>query len=110
MEFLLHTTRSGVIPQPFGLIRRNGTETKLDIHNYRIGDTYAGALSASMRHIPSLETINLRGNRLSEKGTISVLSNVRAKNLRKLNLTDNRVGEKSVALIIKLTGFRKSQI
>lgn len=79
-------------PVPFGIVRNNGKETEVDIHGYYMGDNYAKAFSEGFKHCKSIEKINLKSNRLSEKGTSLILSTLDFQNIKDLCLSDNKLG------------------
>jgi Leucine-rich repeat (LRR) protein len=100
--YLQQTERKSLLPIPSGILRRKGAETTIDIHQHSIGDLYAGALSKSLRKMPQLEILNLKGNGITERGAVKILKSIQVRNIKKINLSDNQLGERSIALIIRL--------
>ncbi|CAG9334427.1 unnamed protein product [Blepharisma stoltei] len=89
-------------PQPFGIIRRAGSDKIIDVPHRGMGDKYADAFSEGLKHVKSLEVLNLKENRLSEKGTFQILKNLEYKDTKRLDLSGNRIGESSIAKISDL--------
>jgi Ran GTPase-activating protein (RanGAP) involved in mRNA processing and transport len=52
--------------------------------------------------MPQIEMLNLRGNGMSERGSIKILKRLQMKNVRKINLSDNRLGEQSIEQITRM--------
>lgn len=91
-------------PKPFGMIRRSGPESNIDLHCYSMGDLYAEAFSEGLQHVKNLETLNLKGNRLTERGSFSILSKLPSQKLKIISLSDNKIGQKSITKIIDILG------
>ena len=64
-----------------GIWRRKGSEEDIDLRLARIGDDYAEALSSSVRYMPSVRKINLASNRMSKKGSNSILKSLNPEGL-----------------------------
>lgn len=110
VAFIAETERSKLFPQPMGIIRRKGKETELDLHQYRMGDDYASALSEGLKSVKSLERLNLKSNRLSQTGSMKVLETVRANVIKEINLSENTLGTAPIRLLISLLQDRRNQI
>jgi Leucine-rich repeat (LRR) protein len=74
------------------MIRRKGPETELDISSYGMGDSYADAFSEGIALYDEVEKINLSGNRLTERGALNILKNLKPVNIIELDLGDNNIG------------------
>lgn len=110
VAYIEQTERNRLFPQPMGIVRRKGKETEIDLHLYRIGDSYASALSEGLKSVKSLERLNLKSNRLSQSGSMKVLETVRANVIKEINLSENSLGTAPVRLIISLLQDRRNQI
>lgn len=76
-------------PVAFGIFKNSGKEPELIIPGYSMGDTYAQAFSEGIKKCKSLEKINLKSNRLSEKGLTSIIGKLEIENIKHLCLSDN---------------------
>ena len=97
-------------PLPFGIVRNKGKETELDIHGYCMGDNYAAAFSEGLKHCKSVEKINLRSNRLSEKGSTSILMKLDMHSIKDLCMSENSLGRASVRRIADILEDQKSNL
>ena len=97
-------------PNPFGIVRRKGPETSIDIHQYSMGDTYAKAFSEGIRHIKDVATINLNANRLSDTGAAQILKTLESKKVKRIILSENRISTKSIAEIIQLIRMPETKL
>jgi hypothetical protein len=79
-------------PDAFGMVRRKGPETELDIRSYGMGDSYAEAFSEGLALYDEVERINLSGNRLTERGGLNILRTLKPVNIIELDLSDNNIG------------------
>lgn len=102
IAYLEEIQRSRIKPQPFGVVRTKGSESCIDLNGFSMGDNYAGALSRSLKYFTQIEYLNLKDNRLTEIGATNLLSNLVTKRLKVLDLTDNKLGGKSLEQIAKL--------
>ena len=89
-------------PNAFGLIRNTGSDSVIDLRMFSMGDNYAGAFSQGLKHYPLLQTLNLKGNRLTDIGSEKILSTIDVKQLKRLNLAENKLGPKSLEKIIDI--------
>jgi Ran GTPase-activating protein (RanGAP) involved in mRNA processing and transport len=108
--YLLEAERSRLKPLSMGISRSRGSETTIDLKYGGIGDKYAKALSKGIKHVENIEHLNLRSNRLSEIGSSSILKQVQPSRLQDLNLSDNRIGAKSLAYVVELLLNSRSAI
>ena len=102
LAYLEDVHKQYLIPKPIGLIRNQEPENSIDLHCYSMGDSYAHAFSESLKHFKTLESLNLRANRLSEKGAYQILSNLEFHPVRYLSLSDNILGERSLECILSI--------
>lgn len=110
LAYLEQIDKKKLNPNPFGIIRRGGAETAIDIHMYSMGDHYARCFSRGLNQYRELETLDLRSNRLTESGSVNILKNLRDKNVRNLSLADNNIGTKSIEKIIMLISRHNSKL
>jgi Ran GTPase-activating protein (RanGAP) involved in mRNA processing and transport len=108
--YLLEAERRGLKPLSVGISRTTGSESTIDIRYRLIGDNYAKALSKGMKHMHSLQHLNLKSNRLSELGSTSILKRIQPNKLQDLNLSDNRLGESSIAVIVEILQDGRSRV
>lgn len=102
LAYLEDLEKNNLNPKPFGMVNNNGLENAIDLHFFSIGDSYAHAFSEGLKHFKSLESLNLRSNRLSEKGAYMILSNLDNHPVRYLSLNDNILGERSFDCILSI--------
>lgn len=97
-------------PHPFGIVKRKGPETSIDIHNYSMGDNYASAFSEGLSHFKEIDVLNLRENRLTELGSARVLSKLMNKHIKSIILAGNAVGSQTVNTLIDLLNEKSSDL
>ena len=105
--YLEEIQKSHLNPKPFGMLNNQGPESRIDLHCFSMGDTYAHAFSEGLKHFKTLESLNLRSNRLSEKGAYQILSNLEFHPVRYLALSDNILGERSLECILSILRCQK---
>ncbi|CAG9334437.1 unnamed protein product [Blepharisma stoltei] len=131
IAFLKEIDKGGLSPKPFGLIKSGTPQSRssksrspqskspqskgsvvgsFDLRNIGMGDTYAKAFSKGIKHIPQVEELNLKENRLSEKGALKILSKLVEKKTKYLVLTGNHLGEQSVQKIVEILDNPKSYL
>ncbi|OMJ87125.1 hypothetical protein SteCoe_11198 [Stentor coeruleus] len=110
IAYLGEVSRRNLKPEPFGIVRRNGPETSIDIQGYGMGDTYAEAFSEGLSVVKDVETLNLKENRLTDSGASKILNKLIARNLKKVILSENRIGLKSILCLEKILNHVDSKI
>lgn len=108
VAYLQEIDKKHLKPLPFGVIRSKGSEKCIDLHGKSMGDNYASALSKSFKNINSVEILNLKNNRLTEKGASALLAELGSQRLRELNLSDNKLGQDSINQVIYLLSKESS--
>ena len=109
IAYLNQVHKNNLNPEPFGIIRRKGPDTLIDIHQYSMGDSYAEAFSIGVCAVKDVETVNLKGNRLSDLGAATILNRLASKNIKRIILSDNKLGTQSINCICHiLTGLESS--
>ena len=96
VAYLQEISKSRIRPHPFGVVRNKGSESCINLKGSSMGDNFAGALSKCLTHFNQIEILNLKNNRLTENGVLNILSNLLFTNLRELDLTENKLGNKSI--------------
>lgn len=110
MAYLEAIDRQKLNPVPFGIVRNMGKETEVDIHGYYMGDNYAQAFSEGLKHCKSIEKMNLKSNRLSEKGSSMILQTLDFQNIKDLCLSDNKIGPQAIKRIGEILLDSKSNL
>lgn len=110
IAYLSKLDKNHLHPKSFGLVKRNGTELSIDLRLFSMGDNYAEAFSHGLKHYPSLETLNLKSNRLTDRGNEKILNNVEFKQIKHINLADNEIGPKSLEKIVKMMSLNDCRL
>jgi Ran GTPase-activating protein (RanGAP) involved in mRNA processing and transport len=101
MNYIKALERSGLMPETLGFVRT--TEKAVLMKDMCLGDKYAKALATGLEGQGStIETLNLRGNRLSGKGASRLLSRLDPLLIREIDLSHNNLGPESMDAIAKL--------
>lgn len=100
--YLQQINKDFLSPKPFGMIRTKEQESSIDLHCYSMGDEYAHAFAEGLRHFKNLESLNLRSNRLSDKGSYAIVSALDIQPIRYLSLCDNVLGTKALNCLFSL--------
>ena len=113
--FIKSSKEQMIIPNPLGLVKRNGDDRILGINNQRVGDNYMFALSNSLRYSDHLTSLEFSGNRLSSLGVSQLfLALNENKNLsyklRSIDLSENHIGKNEIQNLIKFLQDSKCNI
>lgn len=65
-----------------------------------MGNTYALALSNSMKHLSNTQVIDLPGNRFGKKGGEAILSSL-VDRVKNINLNNNKIGPEGLTHLLK---------
>lgn len=65
-----------------------------------MGNTYALALSSSMKHLSNTQTVDLQGNRLGKKGGELILSSL-VDRVKNINLDNNKIGTEGLGNLVR---------
>ena len=96
-SLMLHrSTKSMQLPVKCGVVKSIGTKKNLNLGNHMLGNKYISIVSEGIKKL-DFDIVDLRNNRLNEKGASKVLKNIRISS-KILDLSRNRVG-KSVKLL-----------
>jgi hypothetical protein len=90
------SAKSFLLPNKCGIIKSNGPKKNLNLRNAMLGNKYISIVSEGIKRI-DYDMVDLRNNRLNEKGAGKVLKNLRITN-KHLDLSRNRIG-KSVGFL-----------
>lgn len=100
IAFLEKCEKQKLKPKPLGIVRRNGSANVINASNLGMGDQYANAFSKSLKNLKSVEILNIKGNRLSNFGSLKILNRINSHSLRELNLANNRLGSKPIEKLV----------
>lgn len=95
LEYLGELQRQRLMPEP-GMFCSSSKLLNLD--GFRMGDSYAAAVSRALSMSDSVESLNLRSNRLREGGALKLINAI-SPYLRELNLSENKLGDQSVSAL-----------
>jgi Ca2+-binding EF-hand superfamily protein/Ran GTPase-activating protein (RanGAP) involved in mRNA processing and transport len=83
----------GLAPMP-SLVMRNAFTTKIDLTHFGIGDAMGCAFAECLSNLPSIESLNLCDNALTDESLYPILKAVmKIKGLQELNLSRNKIDE-----------------
>lgn len=92
-------------PRAFGIVKNSGQESDIDLRMYSMGDNYAIPFSQGIKHYPSLQTLNLKNNRLTDIGNEKILNTIDTRQIKRLNLSENKLGPRSIEKIIEMVSL-----
>lgn len=110
IPYLTNLQSNKLKPKTFGLIKKTGKETSIDIRLFSMGDRYANAFSQGLKTYSTLQNLNLKSNRLTDIGNEQILSTIDVKQLKRLNLAENQIGSKSLEKIIEIVSKYDSRL
>jgi hypothetical protein len=94
-RFLLSCIQENINPRP-SLLLRNNFSKELDLHHKGMSNEFAKSLSKSLKELPSIESLNLADNRLTDEGLTPLLLQLsNLSSLGELNLSQNKIGKNS---------------
>ena len=105
VAYLENLNKKQLRPNTFGLVSSRGKESSIDIRLFSMGDNYADAFSQGIKHLNTLENLNLKSNRLTDIGSEKILKSLDVKQIKRINLSENRLGENSVNKITNMFSF-----
>lgn len=101
LEYLGEVQRRKLKPEPSLFC---SSPKQLNFQGFGLGDSYAAAVSLALSQSQTVETLDLRSNRLCESGSLKLIQAI-SPNLRELNLSENQLGAESAsALATALSG------
>lgn len=95
-------------PMPLGLLK--GRSRVIDLKRYSLSDQYADVFSNGLREHTSVERVNLKGSKLSESGSATILKNLNLPSLVHLDISDNRLGDLSVFRLAQILESSHSEL
>lgn len=110
IAYLSNLDKNNLRPKTFGLVKRTGSENSIDIRLFSMGDKYAEAFSHGLKHYPLLETLNLKSNRLTDMGNEKILNNVELRQIKHINLAENKIGPKSLEKIVEMISISECRL
>ncbi|OMJ69565.1 hypothetical protein SteCoe_32683 [Stentor coeruleus] len=97
-------------PQPFGIIRRKGPNTLIDIHMFSMGDTFAEAFSKGVKQYKEIANLNLKANRLTDAGCAKILSGIHSKKVKIINISENKLGRVTIEKVIQIVSNNETRL
>ena len=79
-----------LLPLRAGVIKNDGNAKTLDLRNYMLGNNYIGVAAEGIKRI-DYDTVDIRNNRLGEKGAKRVLNNLRTSH-KSIDMSVNKMG------------------
>lgn len=110
IAYLREIRSKQLAPAPFGVVKRKGEPHAIDVKKMGMGDSYAVALSQSLKHLNTVKKLNLHSNRLTERGSSCILTTLKVGSLIELNLSENQIGSGSVERIIDILSDMKCEL
>lgn len=105
IAYLSNLYQKKLRPNTFGIVTSRGKEASIDIRMYSMGDNYAEPFAKGIKHIQSLENINLKANRLTDVGSEKILKSLDIKQIKRINLAENKLGERSLNKLVNMISF-----
>lgn len=110
LAYLNEVKKQKISPRPFGIVKRRGKNSSIDLSMQGMGDRYARALSRGLVNFRPVSRLILRSNRLSDRGSISILNRVNARKLKEIDLSNNTIGELSSERIFEIIRKKESAL
>ena len=104
--FINETNDKLIVPNPAPIVKRQGDESTIELNHKRMGDNYILSLAKGLSVASHVTNLSLSQNRLSDR-SVSVLCDTLDQNsdickkLQILNLSFNKIGEKSILALNK---------
>ena len=95
-----------VVPNPIGVVKKKGEESKLDLNNKKLGDDYLQCVNKSLEISEHLTSLDLGKNRLSDMSLIPLIQTIiknqnLSRKLTEINLSYNKIGIAATELLCK---------
>ena len=95
-NFIRQSVKDRIVPNPIGVVRRKGENSKVDLSNRRVGDDYIRCLTKSLSISQHISFLNLCKNRLSDFSLIPLFKTIQensllSKKLIALDLSYNKL-------------------
>lgn len=88
-------------PEPMRLFSIED-QKDIDVKEFGMGNTYASVFAKAIKDNQNIESLNLRNNRLGDHSVLQLISNLERRRLKKLDLSYNQLGEKSLMAIARI--------
>ena len=100
------TKKLRIIPNPIGVVKKNGEIGELNLKNKILGDDYIKCVNESLKVSKHISSLNLEKNRLSEISLIPLMKTILNNNsllekLLEINLSYNKIGFTTIELLVK---------
>jgi len=100
-NFIEAVEKNNIIPNPIGLLKRQGNPERINLKHYGKGDSHVKAITNSIKIADHVTEIDLQDNRLTNSSVIPMMetlkSNVKfVKNLSLINLSYNKLGKEAI--------------
>lgn len=98
---------SNLVPNPIGMLKRNGDENIINLNNMKMGDEYIKCLSKGLKIADHLSELHLSGNRITNQGISPLLSSINdnynlIKRVSVIDLSFNKLGREGINSLIEL--------
>ncbi len=80
-NFIRQSVKNRIVPNPIGVVRRKGENSKVDLSNRRVGDDYINTLTKSLLISEHITSLNLCKNRLSDFSLIPLFKTIQENSL-----------------------------
>ena len=89
----------GVSPEPIGVLRP--IQETFDVEGLSMGEYRSGTVAAALKHMPNLQTLNLRENRLNGRMSARLFEAVDYSQLQHIDIAKNHLHSLAVGLLCK---------
>ncbi|CAI2364873.1 unnamed protein product [Moneuplotes crassus] len=73
LEYIKSCQEQGIVAMPYGMTKKKGKANELMLNDFLMGDKYAEAVSKILPFIKEPLPLNLRNNRLTQKGVDTII-------------------------------------
>ena len=113
--FIKSSNEQKIIPNPLGLLRRNGNGRILRMNYQKVGDNYAKCLGNSLRYSNHISSIELANNRLSANGTSFILKSINENQellpqIKDIDLSENKIFDDDINELINYINDSKCNL
>lgn len=84
--------------------------TNLNMKNYGLGDNRAQLISAAIKSMERLQSINLKGTGMKDLGASSILHSLNSENLRVIDMSSNILGSTGISSLCDLLSNSSSSL
>ena len=98
LAFIQSCNEEKIIPNPLGLLKRNGSDSILNLNNQHISNNYLNAISNSLNYLENINELHLSGNRINDNGFKNLFKTLEnnpnlLENLQIMDLSKNHIGD-----------------